>query len=451
MEVTKLPDGWRLAKLGEIVKIGSRNVDPSAEPERFWNYVALENVEQATGRLVGFAPTRGNEIGSTKARFQEGDVLYGKLRPYLRKAWVAEFDGCSSTDLIPLTPGDGILAEYLKWFLLSPLHMEYIMPLMAGIRMPRLRSDDLFNMPVPLPPIDEQRRIVTRVKEMMDRSRRARGALQNIDQLLSSLMASGLEARLAHDSPRARDEEEFHEWQALLENKRRRVGRKYQAYVEASLPEGLPELPTGWKWVRPDELAADDRNALAIGPFGSNLTKKDYTNEGVPIIFVRHIRSEGFGGTDQIFVTPEKAHELRAHSVRPGDLLVTKMGDPPGDTAVYPEGATPAVITADCIKLTPDTALVQVQYLKYALRSNLVKNQILEATQGVAQQKISLDRFRSLAIPLPPPLKQAAIADYLGQLEGQTEALTNAYVRLNEDLTKLEQSILAAAFAGQLL
>lgn len=183
MEESKLPAGWRLAKLGEIVKIGSRNVDPSSEPDRMWNYVALENVEPGSGRLVDFALTLGKEIGSTKARFQEGDVLYGKLRPYLRKAWVAEFDGCSSTDLIPLTPGDCILAEYLKWFLLSPLHMEYIMPLMAGIRMPRLRSDDLFNMPIPLPPIDEQRRIVTRVEEMMERSRRARGAASEAVQL----------------------------------------------------------------------------------------------------------------------------------------------------------------------------------------------------------------------------------------------------------------------------
>jgi type I restriction enzyme S subunit len=98
--------------------------------------------------------------------------------------------------------------------------------------------------------------------------------------------------------------------------------------------------------------------------------KSDYTDEGVPLVFVRDIRSESFGGPETRFVTPDKADELASHTVRPGDLLITKMGDPPGDTAIYPEGRPPAIITADCIKLTPHSGVVSAEYLRFTIRAS---------------------------------------------------------------------------------
>ena len=85
-----------------------------------------------------------------------------------------------------------------------------------------------------------------------------------------------------------------------------------------------------------DDIKADSPNALAIGPFGSNLKVSDYRASGVPLVFVRNIRAKAFASGDLKFVSQAKAESLRTHRVRKGDLLVTKMGDPPGDSAVYP-------------------------------------------------------------------------------------------------------------------
>lgn len=90
---------------------------------------------------------------------------------------------------------------------------------------------------------------------------------------------------------------------------------------------------------------------MAIGLFGSSLKVSDYKIEGVPLIFVRNIRSGSFGGENTVYVTVDKAAELSAHAVEAVDILVTKMGDPPGDVCRYPTNRPPAVITADCIKL----------------------------------------------------------------------------------------------------
>src|SRR5262245_7396863 len=105
------------------------------------------------------------------------------------------------------------------------------------------------------------------------------------------------------------------------------------------------QLPIGWTWVTPEDVATDTPYALAIGPFGSNLKVSDYTNAGVPLVFVRHIRAERFDSDDSPCVSVAKAKELAAHWVKGGDVLVTKMGEPPGDSALYPAHLKAGVIT----------------------------------------------------------------------------------------------------------
>jgi type I restriction enzyme S subunit len=131
-------------------------------------------------------------------------------------------------------------------------------------------------------------------------------------------------------------------------------------------------------------------------------------NGGTPLIFVRNIRAEDFSLVAK-FVAEEKANELAAHTAEGGDILITKMGEPPGDAAFYPVGAPKAVITADCIKWRLADDLRVPKFFVYAIRSRLVKQQIQNRTRGVAQKKISLERFRDLAIPLPPLPEQRRI------------------------------------------
>lgn len=82
------------------------------------------------------------------------------------------------------------------------------------------------------------------------------------------------------------------------------------------------------------ELGGSSKAALIIGPFGSSLKTSDFTDSGVPLIFVRDVRTGDFT-KPRAFISEEKARELRAHIALPGDLVVTKMGDPPGDVAIY--------------------------------------------------------------------------------------------------------------------
>lgn len=212
----------------------------------------------------------------------------------------------------------------------------------------------------------------------------------------------------------------------------------------------MSELPSGWVWASPDDVAAQAPNALTIGPFGSDLKVSDYRSTGVPLVFVREIRARCFGDIKTKFIDGNKAEALARHYARSGDVLITKMGDPPGDTAIYPRDRPPAIITADCIKLTPNTAVTSAAYLCNCLRSDPVKAQLLEQTAGVAQQKLSLERFRSVGLPLAPLPEQKRIVDKLDALLARVDACRERLDRVPAILKRFRQSVLAAATSGEL-
>lgn len=131
-------------------------------------------------------------------------------------------------------------------------------------------------------------------------------------------------------------------------------------------------------------------------------------------------------------------------------MVITKMGEPPGDAALYPASAPDGVITADVIKWTP-SRLVPAAFLVYATRSRLVRSQIVDVTQGVAQKKISLERFLRVGYPVPPAAEQHRI---VAEVDRRLSVLDALDATLDANLARcarLRQSILKRAFEGRLV
>jgi type I restriction enzyme S subunit len=209
--------------------------------------------------------------------------------------------------------------------------------------------------------------------------------------------------------------------------------------------------PEGWALAVPDDLAADDHYALGIGPFGSSLKVSDYTDSGTPLVFVRHIRSEVFDGNDLHFVSDRKAQELRAHEVHPGDVLITKMGDPPGDAALYPRSRPIGIITADCIRWRIRPGAGTPSYFVYVTRSAAVQRQIQGITQGVAQRKVSLERFRTVEYPVAPVPEQHRIVEAIESYFTRLDDAVATLERVQRNLKRYRASVLKAAVEGRLV
>ena len=173
-----LPEGWRWAALGEVC-VEDRQAITGDDPDyREMPYLGLEHIEPETGRiLVSEDEARFSASISNNFRFTSRHVLYGKLRPYLNKVALPEFDGRCTTEIIPLRPIEAD-REWLAWFLRREETVEYAMRGKTGSRMPRAPMRDLMRLPLALPPIEEQRRVVADLEARTEAAERARRAAE---------------------------------------------------------------------------------------------------------------------------------------------------------------------------------------------------------------------------------------------------------------------------------
>ena len=149
-----------IVPLGELCDLDRRGLRPDDPDAARLPLLGVENVDSGTGAVNLDTGSRVGDGKSTSFRFDERHVLYAKLRPYLNKVATPEFAGRCSTELVPLLPRPGVDRDFLAYLLRRRETVAFVMSSVTGSRMPRADIKALMSMPAPLPPLEEQRRIV---------------------------------------------------------------------------------------------------------------------------------------------------------------------------------------------------------------------------------------------------------------------------------------------------
>lgn len=165
-----IPNNWKWAKLGDISNYGKNESISGTEIKIDSWILELEDIEKETGVLLNKVKKADRNSISSKNHFYNGDLLYGKLRPYLRKCIIADEEGYCSTEIVPIRFPDFIDKYYIQIVLMSPYFLNYVNSKSYGSKMPRLGTKDAQNALIPLPPINEQRRIVKKVRELLKKT-----------------------------------------------------------------------------------------------------------------------------------------------------------------------------------------------------------------------------------------------------------------------------------------
>ena len=224
-------------------------------------FIGLQHVEAHTMRLIGIGRTR--DVKSSGSYFRRDDVLYGRLRPYLNKIYMPDFDGLASGEFIVFPSQQFLDNTYLKYFLNQWEFASFATRINAGDR-PRVDFIQFSGYPIPLPPFPEQRRIVAEIEKQLTRLDASVASLErvraNLRRYRTSVLKAACEGKLvATEAELARAEgRQYEHADELLERilKERRAlwesqpsGRR--KYKEAVGPDvsGLPPLPEGWAWV----------------------------------------------------------------------------------------------------------------------------------------------------------------------------------------------------------
>ena len=200
-----IPESWEWVRLGECSSYAEKKekIIPSEIKPDDWS-LDLEDIEKDTSRIIEFRLARDRRITGDKVVFRKGQILYSKLRPYLKKILIAPNDGICTPELVPFSALGGIDARYLVVVLKSP-HVDFVINSVTyGVKMPRVGTETMVSLPIPLPPLAEQKRIVAKIEELLplvDRYEKAWSKLEDFNKrfpvdMQKSLLQMAIQGKL---------------------------------------------------------------------------------------------------------------------------------------------------------------------------------------------------------------------------------------------------------------
>ena len=400
----------------------------------------MEHIQAHSMKLLGTVPA--STMKSSAVHFKPGDVLYGRLRPYLNKVYRPSFEGLCSAEFIVLPENDRVDGAYLQYFLNSPAFVKYASHLNAGDR-PRVDFDQLAPYEIPLPNLDDQRRIVAEIEKQFSRLDDAVASLKrvkaNLKRYKAAVLKAAVEGRLVPtEAELARREGRTYEPGARLlqeiikEQRSRRKGNSPAA--PASAKHG--DLPDGWAWCTVDQLAK-----VGTGATPKRDRAMFYDGGNIPWVTSAAVNNSCVEQASQ-FVTPKALAETNLTLYPAGTLLV----------AMYGEGKTRGKCAELRIAATTNQALAALQtpgaikgYLKIFLQHNYEETR--KVASGGVQPNLNLSLVRAISVPLPPLAEQHRI---VAEVDRRLSIVREVESEVDANLKRaqaLRQAVLARAFA----
>ncbi len=423
-EPWSLPPLWRWARFDEVAKVASNLVGPTQYPDL--PHIAPNHIESETGRLLPYSTVAADGVTSAKHGFRAGQVLYSKIRPYLAKVIVAEFDGLCSADIYPIDTD--LEPRYLKWWMLTREFTRLAAGEQARTVLPKINVRGLNALPVPVAPAETQRRIVEILEDHLSRLDAAATLLRTAASRWSSLWQSVLEGQLTG---------------AGIAGER----RAHPGLADEGVDDGaLARLPTGWGWTRLGDLAD------VVGGVTKDASRQsDPSFVERPYLRVANVQ-RGFlnlGTVTTIRVPEPTASKLQLVA---GDVLLNEGGDRDklGRGWVWEGQVDNCIHQNHVFRARVRDGSIDPYLLSWAANSIGGRWCERNGRQSVNLASISLSKIKLMPIPVPPLAEQPRIVDRLSSLSDSGLQLRAQVEAASKRGDALRRSLLAAAFGGGL-
>ena len=360
------------------------------------------------------------------------DLKFNSIQTYYKEEFPKEFI-VNNGDLLIGMDGDFICYEWnggkavlnqrvcklipdessiLKKFLFYGIngYLEAIQNATSSVTVKHLSSIDIGKILFPLPPLNEQYRIVSKLDALFEKIELNKYRLDRIPHIL----------------------------------------KRFRHSVLSDAVNGkLVDTKTEWREVELRTLVG--KNGIFDGPFGSNLKTADYVDEGVRVIRLENIEHLSFIEDKKTFITVEKYQSLLRHEVGEGDIIFSSFISDEIRACILPKLETKAIAKADCFCIRPDETLIYKKFLLYCLVSMNSYNQLVLNIHGATRPRINTTQLKSLLIYIPSAEEQKEIVNRVEQLLSFADRVEARYIKTKVQLDELPQSILGKAFRGDLV
>ena len=462
-ELPGIPSTWEWVRLGNVVDYGSSDKAESADiPDDAW-LLDLEDIQKDTSRLLQRKSFRDSPSKSTKTVFAVGDVLYGKLRPYLNKVLVADAPGYCTTEIIPIRAFGFIDPVYLCHALKRPEFIAYANSKSYGMNLPRLSTEDARNAPFPLPPLAEQKRIVAKVDELMALCDRLEAQQQERETRHAALACASL-ARFADAPTPANLILLFHPAYTILPSDLRKSiltlavqgklvpqdpndepAEDWLRTIDKAKPNeggeiGEPpfSLPAGWVWLR----------VASVFEVAGGIQKTPHRtprNNAFPYLGVGNVYRGRLDLTNVKEFELEPG-ELDRRRLEAGDLLVIEGNgsfNEIGRCAKWNGEIENCVHQNHVIRCRPADARISDFVLLFLNSPNGMEIMQRLAITSSGLYSLSVGKIRRIEIPVPPLAEQRRIVAKVDQLMTLVNALETQLTTAHTTAENLMEAVVA--------
>ena len=438
-----VPEGWAWCRLGEVCDYGKcENIEVSKLKPDDW-ILDLEDIEKDSGKIITFHSFAERRSESTKHIFRKGDLLYSKLRPYLNKVVIAPKGGFCTSEILPLNFNGVLLNEFAQRLLMSFFFLSTVNMLVYGVKMPRLGKDDAKKIFIPLPPLAEQKRIVTAIEAIftqIDLMEQNKVDLQTaVKQAKSKILDRAIHGKLVPQDPadepasvmlekfRAEKEAKIAAGEIKRSKNDSYIYRNptdncyYQKYTdgyEENISDEIPfAVPAGWAWCRLPNLC---KIPITDGTHQTP-TYSDKEN-GIPFLSSKDVTSRKIDWSKIKYITKELHEELQKR-IQPcrNDILLAKNGTTGVAALVDTDKIFDIYVTLAVLR---PAEVVHPNYLHYVINSPFCKKQFNGHLTGIGIPNLHLNDICKTIIPLPPLSEQQRIVAKIEELFAQLDCIT---------------------------
>lgn len=396
-EVGIIPEDWQVRPMLSMVRIANGQVDPKIEPFRSMILVAPDHIERASGRLLKMETACEQRAISGKYLFSKGDIVYSKIRPYLRKAIVADFEGLCSADMYPLKPGDDVDGKFVLAILLGHHFSRYAESVSVRSGMPKINRIELAEYKGAFPPTKAEQEAIAE-------------ALSDADTLIESM-------------------------EQLL-TKKRQI-KQGVLYKLLNGKKRLPGFSEDWKLTK---LGA----CLLTPPdYGINAAAVEYSDRLPSYMRITDITTDGrFSPHPLVSVGHPNADH---YYLSEGELVFARTGASVGKSCLYNPLDGLLVFAGFLIRIRPDPLKLNSAFLFALVQTVTYWNWVKVMSMRSGQPGINANEFAHLPITIPTIIEQEAIAAVLADLDMEL-------VEFEKKLTKathLKQAMMQELLTGK--